>query len=66
MMISVKVLEDESGHWYIIPSNMYKNFILLRDLEKDEELFEKTFERYRIGGDINLIELFVDKRDLPE
>lgn len=56
----VKVIQDDSGHWYIIPNELLDSFI--KD-EEDEDFvdsgeFDKKYGKYRTGGDLNLKQLY--------
>ena len=61
-MKKVKAVKDESGHWYVIPND------LVNDFHKDEENesmidsgeFDNKWGKYRTGGDLNLIQLYVE------
>lgn len=59
-LIPVKAVEDESGHWYVIPNDFFEQFY--KDAE-DYELcesgeFDNKYGKYRTGGDLNLIQLY--------
>ena len=57
MIVKVKAVKDDSGHWYIIPSELSDNFY--NDLEDDGFLgFDEKYGKYRTGGDLNLIQLY--------
>ena len=71
-MKAVKVVQDESSHWYIIPNELAEEFHSLLDTiyadandhaYLDEEIFEKKFSEYRTGGDINNIQLYIDEKN---
>lgn len=58
----VKAVQDESGHWYVVPVDLYSEFS--KD-ELDEELvdsgeFDNKWGQYRTGGDLNLIQLYAE------
>ncbi len=66
---AVKAVQDDSGHWYVIPDDMVSKFYEL-DLaigseneitatEADEN-FEFYFSKYRTGGDLNNIQLYAE------
>jgi len=62
-LIKVVAVQDEDCHWYVIPAWMHWEFDMLQELgeeEDDYEEFEKTFSKYRTGGDLNLIQLYAD------
>ena len=55
-----KAIKDDSGHWYVIPSELQESFN--KDLE-DEEMtdsgeFDKKYGQYRTGGDLNNVQLY--------
>ena len=57
----VKVVSDDSGHWYIIPNELEDLFY--SDLE-DEELvesgeFSEKYDQYMTGGAINNLQLYI-------
>lgn len=62
----VKAEQDDSGHWYIIPNELSEKFSELNnkicgngeDYESLEE-FEKLFNGFMTGGDLNLVQLYV-------
>jgi len=53
----VYITTDEEGHWYVIPYDMKDEF--LSKLCYDVEEFEVVFSKYRTGGDINNVSLFI-------
>lgn len=57
----VKAVTDESGHWYLIPNEIYSDFI--RDLndESMEDEFGSIYGEYMTGGDLNLVQLYIKK-----
>ena len=63
--VKVHTTKDESGHWYVIPYTLKEEFnSLLEKLEDDydyegENEFIEKFDKYRIGGDLNLIQLYI-------
>lgn len=64
--IKVKAVRDESGHWYLIPSDQEKKFSKLQDLAcednyKAQEEFEFLFSQYRTGGDLNNEQLYIER-----
>ena len=61
MFSEVKLEQDDAGHWYALPANLYEGFINDSD---DEELidsgeFDEKYGKYMLGGDISLIKLYV-------
>ena len=61
-MIKVKILQDDSGHWYIIPNELYDEFCL--DEQNEEMIYDGEFDekwgKYRTGGDLNLVQLYAE------
>jgi len=61
-MEKVKVIQDESGHWYVIPNDLLDEFA---DDEENESMvdsgkFDKKWGKYRTGGDLNLVQLWAE------
>ena len=62
----VKVVQDDDGHWYVIPEEMYKEFneklnYLIRTnyvVSYKLEEFEDVFNKYMLDGDINSTQLY--------
>ncbi len=63
-MKAVKVVQDESSHWYIMPNELAEEFHALASAidytALDEKIFEEKFSKYRTGGDINNVQLYID------
>lgn len=61
-MIKVKAVEDNDGHWYVIPDLLDDQFY--RDLENEEMVesgeFDERYSQYMTGGDLNLIQLYAE------
>lgn len=65
---AVKAVKDYDGHWFVIPKDMADDFsAMLSKLIETEysdydllDLFEEKFNKYRTGGDLNLIQLYVE------
>jgi hypothetical protein len=58
----VKAVEDNDGHWYLIPN--YMSYDFHRDLQ-DEDMcdsgkFDEKYAHYMTGGDLNLIQLWAE------
>lgn len=63
----VSAIQDDAGHWYVLPSELTSKFYEL-DLAigsenettatEAEENFEFYFSKYRTGGDLNNIQLY--------
>jgi hypothetical protein len=63
-MKKVKAIQDDSGHWYLIPNELLQDF--LKD-EQDEDFvdsggFDDKYSKYRTNGDLNNIQLYIDNR----
>ena len=64
----VKAVQDESGHWYVIPDEMFEEFDRLLErscfedegAEEAENEFCGKFDKYRTGGDLNNVQLFAE------
>lgn len=61
-MQKVKAVTDDSGHWYIIPDELYQNF--LKDLDNEDMIdsgeFGEKYGKYMTGGDLNLVQLYAE------
>ena len=67
-MKKVKAVTDYDGHWYVIPNDLFKEF--LEDLKNfdgddfedyiDSGEFDNKYFQYRTGGDLNLTQLYAD------
>lgn len=56
----VKPVKDDSGHWYVLPNELVKEFY--KD-EQDEDFvdggdFDEKYGQYMTGGDLNLVQLY--------
>lgn len=71
-MKAVKALQDDSGHWYLIPIELEEEFdTLLEELCSEDndfddydnlsEKFDSSFSQYRTGGDLNLVQLYIEE-----
>lgn len=61
-MTKVKAVQDDSGHWYVLPNELLKDFY--KD-EQDEDFvdsgdFDNKYSKYRTGGDLNIIQLYAE------
>lgn len=59
----VKAVQDDSCHWYVIPSELEEEF---NQDSEDEDLvdsgdFDEKYGEYRTGGDLNLVQLYILK-----
>jgi len=61
-MKKVKAVKDDSGHWYVIPNDLYEEFI--KDEQNgdmiDSGKFDEKYGKYMTGGDLNLIQLYAE------
>ncbi len=61
-MKKVKAVKDDSSHWFIIPNDLYENF--LKDIDNEDMIdngeFDNKYGKYRTGGDLNLIQLYIE------
>ena len=64
----VKVIKDESGHWYIIPNKLVKEFYKDESNEDmiDSGEFGNKWGGYMTGGDLNLVQLYAKKQILNQ
>lgn len=61
-MQKVKAIQDESGHWYVIPNDLVNDFY---DDEENKSMiysgeFDNKWGKYMTGGDLNLIQLYAE------
>lgn len=70
-MQAVRALQDDSGHWYLIPNGWENTFNSMLencydgdfdDYDDSFEEFDKLFGQYRTGGDLNLVQLYIDEQ----
>lgn len=62
-LIKVVAVQDDSGHWYVIPSEKLYMFNELMESAREEDEFESfdlEFSKYMTGGDLNLIQLYAE------
>jgi len=61
-MKKVKAVKDYSGHWYVIPNDLYEEFIKDEQNEDmiDSGKFDEKYGKYMTGGDLNLIQLYAE------
>ncbi len=59
---AVQALQDDSGHWYIVPNEIAEYF---QDYVENEDVnvFEERYGKYATGGDLNLFQLYAE---IPE
>jgi hypothetical protein len=64
MLKKVIAVQDDSGHWYIIPAELESEFNRMVDCADDDyeaqEKFMEKFDQYRTGGDLNSTKLYAD------
>jgi len=65
-MIQVKALQDDACHWYLVPNDECAEFSrLINEIyaeNTDAEIeFDEKFGRYRVGGDLNNTQLFIQE-----
>ena len=77
-MIEVKLYQDESSDWYIVPNSVYDEMSDLEEqiLEEVEEysdkwydlieLFTTKYGKYRTGGSLNNYQLHISEETLKE
>lgn len=62
MIQKVKVTRDESGHWYVLPDDIYDEFV--KDEENEDMIdsgeFDDKYGKYMTGGGINLVQLYAE------
>lgn len=61
-MKKVKAIQDESGHWYVIPNDLLDEFAEDEENESmvDSGKFDEKWDKYRTGGDLNLVQLWAE------
>ncbi len=59
-MQKVSAVQDDSSHWYVIPSEMVSEFYKMGEFEDNYEQFERKFGHYRTGGDLNSVQLYAE------
>ena len=72
-MTPVKAVRDESGHWYLVPNELYMEFNKqsnkIEESGYDNDLinsFEELFSQFRTGGDLNLVQLYISSAEKQE
>lgn len=65
--LKVSLVQDESSHWYCIPSQLSEDFSKWTQMDydnlSDEDLekwnkYDNTFDPYMIGGDLSLVDIY--------
>ena len=61
-LVKVHAVQDDSCHWYIIPSSLKSQFYIDSENEDmcDSGEFDQKYGQYRTGGSINQIQLFAN------
>jgi hypothetical protein len=61
-MIQITAVQDDSCHWYVIPSVLASQFS--KDSENEEMAdsgeFDEKYGKYRTNGDLNNVQLWAD------
>jgi len=64
MLKKVIAVQDDSGHWYVIPAELKSEFNKLVDCDEDDydlqNEFMERFDQYRTGGDLNNTQLYAE------
>lgn len=75
LLVKVKLVQDNSGHWYTIPNEKIQRFHDLMHIidNSEEELsdlyynscdeMDSEFGRYRTNGDPNNIQLYANLKE---
>lgn len=58
----VNAVQDDSYHWFVIPSEMVDDFYNELNNEEfvDSGEFDKKYGKYMTGGSLNLIQLYAE------
>ena len=59
--IKVKAVQDNEGHWYVIPNKLEADF---DEALESRQIEDGAFEEYRTNGDLNNIQLYAEEEDL--
>ena len=62
-LTKVNAVEDNAGHWYVIPETLVDQFYddITTDMVENGE-FDTKYSEYRTGGDLNLANLWSDMK----
>lgn len=68
--IKIKVMYDDASHCYLVPEELAQDFtkhmnaMYESDFEDQDVVnaFESKFGQYRTGGDINNVQLYIEKK----
>jgi hypothetical protein len=63
--IKIKAVRDDSGHWYVIPNELWNSFFEdLMDIDMcDSGEFDEKYGKYMTGGDLNLVQLYAEQKE---
>jgi len=57
----VRAVKDDSDHWYLVPNEEVELFY--KEVSDEEMVdsgdFDNLWSIYRVGGDLNLVQLYV-------
>jgi len=64
-MQKVKALQDDAGHWYLVPNELVPKFHKLMEkvYNSDYDAMDehsKLFGQYMTGGDLNDVQLYIE------
>ncbi len=59
-LIRVKAVQDNDGHWYVIPLNLFEQFE--KELDEDSEEMSTKYGEYMTGGDLNNRQLYAREK----
>jgi len=61
-MKKVYAVQDEEGHWYVIPFQLKDDFFKDEETGKEDDFayFEDKYGQYRTGGDLNNVQLYAE------
>jgi len=64
MLRKVSAVQDDSGHWYVIPAELEAEFNTMVDCDDDDyeaqDRFMEKFDKYLTGGDLNNVQLYAE------
>lgn len=61
-MEKVYAIQDDSGHWYVIPLELKDEFNSDLDGLSDDNIYEweDKYSKYMTGGNLNLVQLYAE------
>lgn len=61
-MKKVYPVQDDDGHWYVIPFELKDEFLSDLDGLGDDNIYEwdDKYRRYMTGGDLNLVQFYAE------